>query len=37
MVIVKDLTKPNAAREIYDELNKFGVKPDYLINNAGFG
>jgi short-subunit dehydrogenase len=37
MVIVKDLTAANAAQEIYEELNKFGVKPEYLINNAGFG
>jgi short-subunit dehydrogenase len=37
MIIVKDLTSKNAAQEIYDELNKFWVKPEYLINNAGFG
>jgi short-subunit dehydrogenase len=36
MIIVKDLTLPGAAREIKDELDKFGVKPEYLINNAGF-
>jgi len=37
IVIAKDLTVPNAANEIKSELDKFGVKPEYLINNAGFG
>jgi len=37
MVISKDLTATNAASEIKAELDKFGVKPEYLINNAGFG
>lgn len=37
MVITKDLTSPNAAQEIKTELDKFWVKPEYLINNAGFG
>ncbi len=36
MVIAKDLTAPGAAQEIYSELNKYGVQPEYLINNAGF-
>ncbi|BDS12906.1 SDR family NAD(P)-dependent oxidoreductase [Aureispira anguillae] len=36
-VIAKDLTLPNAAQEIYDELKQVGVEIDYLINNAGFG
>jgi len=37
MVIVKDLTAPNAANEIKSELDKFWVRPEILINNAGFG
>jgi short-subunit dehydrogenase len=37
MVIDKDLTQPNAAREIYTSVNKEGVEIEYLINNAGFG
>lgn len=37
MVIAKDLSQPNAPREIYDEVKKAGIEVDYLINNAGFG
>ncbi len=37
MIITKDLTQPNAAKEIYDEVKKAKIKIDYLINNAGFG
>lgn len=33
----KDLAKPNAAQEVYDEVRKHKIKIDYLINNAGFG
>ncbi len=36
-VIGKDLTEPDAAREVYDEVKRAGIKIDYLINNAGFG
>lgn len=36
-VIQKDLTTPNAAQEIYDQVHATGLKVDYLINNAGFG
>jgi hypothetical protein len=36
-VIAKDLIAPNAAQEIYDELEKEGIEVEYLINNAGFG
>ncbi len=36
-VIQKDLTKPNAPKEIYEEIQNAGLKVDYLINNAGFG
>lgn len=36
-VIVKDLTKMEAAKEIYDEVKKEGIDINYLINNAGFG
>lgn len=37
IVMVKDLTLPNAAREIYNEVRQSGMEVDYLINNAGFG
>ena len=37
MVIEKDLIKPDAPREIYDEVKNAGIEIDYLINNAGFG
>ncbi len=36
-VIQKDLTKPNAVKEIYEQVQNAGLKVDYLINNAGFG
>ncbi len=36
-VIQKDLTKPNATNEIYEQIKTAGLKVDYLINNAGFG
>ncbi len=35
--IIKDLTEPDAAKEIYEELEKDKVIIDVLINNAGFG
>ncbi|WP_299549801.1 SDR family oxidoreductase [Seonamhaeicola sp.] len=36
-VIVKDLTKPLAPKEIYDEILQKNIQIEYLINNAGFG
>lgn len=36
-VILKDLTLPNAAKEIYEQVHNANLKVDYLINNAGFG
>lgn len=36
-VIVKDLTKPEAAKELYDEVLAEGITVEYLCNNAGFG
>jgi short-subunit dehydrogenase len=36
-VIVKDLSHPKAASEVYDEIRHNNIKVDYLINNAGFG
>jgi len=36
-VIVQDLSLPNAAEEIYKEIQSKGIVIDYLINNAGFG
>ena len=36
-VIVKDLTQPSAAREVYDTTITKGLNVDLLINNAGFG
>lgn len=37
MAIAKDLTAPEAPKEIYDEVSKAGIQVDYLLNNAGFG
>ena len=36
-VIIKDLTMPNSAYEVYDEIKEKNIQIDYLINNAGFG
>jgi len=36
-VINKDLSLPNAGREIYLKIKEAGIEIDYLINNAGFG
>jgi len=36
-VIEKDLAKPNAAREVYEQVQAAGLQVDYLVNNAGFG
>ena len=36
-VITKDLSLPEAPREIYDAVKAAGIEVDYLINNAGFG
>ncbi len=36
-LIVKDLSVPGSAAEVYGELNKENISIDYLVNNAGFG
>ena len=36
-VIGKDLTRPDAAHELYDEIKTAGIEIEYLVNNAGFG
>lgn len=35
--IAKDLSFPNAAVEIFNEVEKAGLQVDILVNNAGFG
>ena len=35
--IVKDLSLPNAAHDVYNETTQQNIQIDYLINNAGFG
>jgi short-subunit dehydrogenase len=35
--IGKDLSLPNAAKDVYDETKRQNISIDYLINNAGFG
>ena len=37
MVIAKDLSIPEAPKEIYEEVKAAGLEVDYLINNAGYG
>lgn len=37
MLVVKDLSQPDAPKEVYDEVIKAGIEVEYLINNAGFG
>lgn len=36
-VINKDLSKENAAREVYDEVNGQGITVNILVNDAGVG
>lgn len=36
-VIVKDLSLPTAAEEVYQAVKAAGIEVNYLINNAGFG
>jgi len=36
-IIVKDLSKDNAAQEVYDILKEKSIDVNYLVNNAGFG
>ncbi len=36
-VIGKDLGQPNAAQELFDDLQKQSLTIDVLVNNAGFG
>lgn len=37
LVIEKDLSRANAAKEVYQSVVDAKIKVDYLINNAGFG
>jgi uncharacterized protein len=37
LVIVADLQRPGAAREIGEALAAEGVEPQFMVNNAGFG
>ncbi|NNF79146.1 MAG: SDR family oxidoreductase [Rhizobiales bacterium] len=32
-----DLSKPGAVKHLLDDLHKQGLRPDLLVNNAGFG
>jgi uncharacterized protein len=36
-VLARDLSNPNAAQEIFDELSGRGIAVEVLVNNAGFG
>src|SRR5690554_4104267 len=36
-VITKDLSKPNSAQEVFDEVQSIGINIDVLVNNAGLG
>lgn len=36
-VIKRDLTKYNAAKELYNEIKARGINIEILVNNAGFG
>ncbi len=36
-VLAQDLSKPNSAEKIYNEVKNRDIKIDVLINNAGFG
>jgi short-subunit dehydrogenase len=36
-IIIKDLSVPGAAREVFDEVKIHRIVVEYLVNNAGFG
>lgn len=36
-IIIKDLEQPQAAEDIFTELQEAGITLDVLVNNAGFG
>ena len=36
-MIAKDLTRPESAIEVYNEIKEKDIQIDYLINNAGIG
>lgn len=36
-VLYKDLSDPNAAKEIYEKLERLGIEITTLVNNAGYG
>lgn len=35
--ITCDLSEPNAAKTLYDQVKATGIQVDYVLNNAGFG
>jgi len=37
LALIKDLSKPDAAKQVFEEVKQAGLTVDYLINNAGFG
>ncbi|AXJ02391.1 hypothetical protein CYPRO_3157 [Cyclonatronum proteinivorum] len=37
LILASDLSKPHAAAALYSAVQEAGLKPDILINNAGFG
>ncbi|HHP7241818.1 MAG TPA: SDR family NAD(P)-dependent oxidoreductase [Cyclobacteriaceae bacterium] len=37
LIIPKDLSVPDSAREVYDEIKERNIEVEFLINNAGFG
>ena len=37
ITVAKDLSLPNAPKEVFQEVQEQNIQVDYLINNAGFG
>jgi short-subunit dehydrogenase len=37
IIVIKDLSKPNSAQEVFNEVKNTGIIIDILINDAGFG
>ena len=35
--IVRDLSAPDGARQVFDDVRKLGIPIDFLVNNAGVG
>ena len=36
-IFLEDISKPDSARKLYDQVKEAGLEVDILVNNAGYG